>query len=55
MFEVKSNFEKNELSSNGKVAIKYYSYAYDAKCIVEAEQISPYIFGRIISGGNLNG
>lgn len=55
MFEVKSNFEKNELSSNGKVSIKYYSYAYDAKCTAQAEQISPYIFGRIISGGNLNG
>jgi hypothetical protein len=55
VFEVKSNFEKNELSSNGKIKINYYSYAYDAKCVVEEEQISPYIFGRTFSGGNLNG
>lgn len=55
VFEVKSNFEKNELSSNGKAVIKYYSYGYDAKCNIATEEISPYIFGRIISGGNLNG
>lgn len=55
VFEIKSNFEKNELSSNGKVQIDHYSYAYDAKCVMGSEQISPYIFGRIISGGNLNG
>lgn len=55
VFEIKSNFEKNELSSNGKIKVNYYSYAYDAKCTTEEEQISPYIFGRTFSGGNLNG
>jgi hypothetical protein len=55
MFEIKSNFEKNELASEGKVSIKYYSYSYDAKCKLLEEKITPYIFGRIISGGNLNG
>lgn len=54
-FQVISDFEKNDLSKNGKINIKYYSYAYDARCTLEKEEISPFIFGRKIIGGRLNG
>lgn len=55
IFEIVSNFEKNNLSSNGKIKLDHYSYGYDAHCTMASEQISPYIFGRRIVGGSVNG
>jgi len=55
IFEIVSNFEKNDLSSNGAVSIHHYSYAYDAQCVLSPEEISPYLFSRKIAGGPLNG
>lgn len=55
IFEIVSNFEKNDLSSGGAVPLHHYSYSYDAKCSLGQEEISPYVFARKINGGPLNG
>jgi len=55
IFEIISNFEKNNLSSNGKIKIDHYSYGYDAHCKIGSEQISPYLLRRRILGGSVNG
>lgn len=55
IFEIVSNFEKNDLSSDGKIKIDHYSYGYNAKCKTDLEEISPYLFARRILGGNVNG
>lgn len=55
IFEIISNFEKNDLSSNGKIKIDHYSYGYDAHCRALSEEISPYLVSRRILGGSVNG
>lgn len=55
IFEIVSNFEKNDLSTNGQIKIDHYSFGYDAKCNVKAEEINPYLSIRKIFGGNVNG
>jgi len=53
IFEIKADYEKNSLSKNGKIEVGYYSYAFNAYAKIDKEEVSPYLFGRIASGGTV--
>lgn len=48
--EIKSDFEKNSLSSNGKIRLKGYSFIRDQNAQFLAEEISPFLLTRTITG-----
>jgi hypothetical protein len=53
IFEIRANYEKNPLSKDGKIKIGYYSYSYDPKAQILAEEISPSLFTRRVLGGTV--
>jgi hypothetical protein len=53
IFEIKADYEKNSLSKNGKIEIDHYSYAFNPYATIGNEEVSPYLFGRIVSGGTV--
>lgn len=55
IFEIISDFEKNDLSGNGKIKLDHYSFGYDPDCDMSSEELSPYLASRKIFGGNVNG
>ena len=50
VFEIVSNFEKNLLSSDGKVNIKKYTFTLDNSLSLQKEEISSTLLGRVVSG-----
>lgn len=48
--EIKSDFEKNPLSSNGKIKINGYSFIEDQYLELKSEEISPFLLTRVIVG-----
>jgi len=55
IFEIISDFEKNDLSENGKIKLDHYSFGYDPSCGMGSEEFTPYLTSRSIFGGNVNG
>lgn len=53
IFEIKADYEKNPLSKDGLVEVNHYSYAYNPYAEIQKEEVSPYLFGRIVSGGTV--
>lgn len=53
IFEIKADYEKNSLSKDGKIEVDHYSYAFNVYAKIDKEEISPYLFGRIVSGGTV--
>lgn len=49
VFEIKSDFEKNILSSDGKIKINKYSYLLDQDLTLQPEEISPFLLTRVIT------
>jgi len=49
IFEIRSDFEKNPLSSDGKVKINKFSYLPDYDLLTYSEEISPFLLTRIIT------
>lgn len=49
VFEIVSNFEKNLLSSDGKVNIKKYTFTLDNSLNLQKEEISSTLLGRVVS------
>ncbi len=49
VFEIKSDFEKNILSSNGRINLNKYSYLLDQDLTLSSEEISPFLLTRIIT------
>lgn len=48
--EIKSDFEKNILSSSGKIKINGYSFIEDQYLSLKSEEISPFLLTRVIVG-----
>jgi len=53
IFEIKADYEKNPLSKDGKIEVDHYSYAFNPYATISKEEVSPYLFGRIVSGGTV--
>lgn len=49
VFEIKSDFEKNILSSDGKIKINKYSYLLDQDLTLAPEELSPFLLTRVIT------
>jgi hypothetical protein len=49
VFEIKSDFEKNILSSDGKIKINKYSYLLDQDLTLGKEELSPFLFTRVVT------
>ena len=52
-FEIISNYEKNILSSDGKINIKSYSFSLNNYLTLEKEEISSSLLGRVVTGATL--
>jgi len=50
VFELVSDFEKNLLSSDGKINIKKYTFSLDNSLTLEKEEISSTLLARVITG-----
>ena len=50
IFEIESNFEKNPLSSNGKIKINSFSYLYNPFLTFGLELVNPNLLSRKITG-----
>lgn len=50
MFEIESNFQKNTLSSDGKVKINSFSYLYNPFLTFSSELLNPNLLSRKITG-----
>jgi hypothetical protein len=53
LFEIISNYEKNILSSDGKINIKSYSFSLNNYLILGKEEISASLLGRVVTGATL--
>lgn len=50
IFEIRSEFEKNTLSTNGQVKINSYTFLQDVYAALGSEELSPFLLTRVISG-----
>ncbi len=50
-----SNFGKIRTAPNfqKQIEIDHYSYAFNPYATISKEEISPFLFGRIVSGGTV--
>jgi hypothetical protein len=53
VFEIVSNYEKNILSSDGKINIKKYSFSLNNYLTLNKEEVSSSLLGRIVTGATL--
>lgn len=48
VFEIVGNYEKNILSSDGKINIKNYKFTLDNSLYLEKEETNPFAIGRVL-------
>ena len=53
IFEIKADYERNPSSKDGRIEVDHYSYALNIYAKIDKEEVSPYLFGRIVSGGTV--